>query len=75
MSVFPLTYIKEVRDVIWDELNGRLSPDIFQGILLEIVQLISKDLQDIFLGDTQNLILGFRHYTYLIAEFLKTDET
>jgi len=42
--LFPLAYIKEVRDVIRDELKGRLTGDIYQGILLEIVKLIGKDI-------------------------------
>ena len=29
LAVFPLPYFVEIRDVIWNELHSRLSPDIF----------------------------------------------
>jgi hypothetical protein len=62
----------QIRDVLWDELQARLQADIFQGILLEIVQLISKDLSEHMAGgSTKVLVAGYRHFWYLITAFLE----
>ncbi len=74
MSQFPLAYIKEIRDVLIIDLHDRLQPDVFQGILLEIVSVISKDICDLYQGETTSLVLGHKHITYLIDQFMQSGQ-
>ena len=55
-----------------DELRERLQPDVFQGILLELVSVISKDIRDLFVDDIAQLVLGHKHITYLFDEFMQS---
>jgi len=40
---------------------------------LEIGNLIAKDIAELFNGETKALVQGYRHFSFLIDEFLKSD--
>ena len=75
-ETIPYSYITECLHLL-KQLESRLQSDIYRGVLLEVVQRISNDIQiSLMQGETvtsQSLLLAHAHFAFLFKEFLSKD--